>query len=271
MSRINQTFNRLKHNNRSGLVTFITAGDPCLDTSQAILNGLPQAGADIIELGMPFTDPMADGIAIQQANIRALNNGQTLSKTLGMVTHFRKTNNTTPIILMGYYNPIFIYGIKKFLIDATQAGVDGIIIVDLPPEEERELTIPAKDYPIDLVRLITPTSDVNRIKKITQNAGGFVYYVSVAGITGGKSADNNQLSKQLTQIKNTTDLPIAVGFGIKTPQDVKRTASLGADAVVVGSAIVEKIGLIDIENSKNSYETIDSVLNFVKTLSDGLH
>lgn len=266
MSRISHTFEQLKHKRRAGLVTFITAGDPCLAVSQQILNGLPTAGVDIIELGMPFTDPMADGIVIQQANIRALNNGQTLIKTLNMVADFRTHNTTTPIVLMGYYNPIFIYGIEKFLSDATQAGVDGVIIVDLPPEEESELTIPAQNYPIDLVRLITPTSHKDRIAKITQNAGGFVYYVSVAGITGGKSADNHDVLAQLTAIKSMTNLPIAVGFGIKTPDDVQKTASLGADAVVVGSAIVQKIGTIGTESG----ETVDSVLNFVKTLSDSL-
>jgi tryptophan synthase alpha chain len=266
MSRISQTFENLKHNNRAGLITFITAGDPCLEISQQILNALPQEGVDIIELGMPFTDPMADGIAIQQANIRALNNGQNLSKTLRMVSDFREKNQITPIILMGYYNPIFIYGIEKFLNDATKAGIDGVIIVDLPPEEEQEFTIPAKNYPIDLVRLITPTSDYNRIAKITKNAGGFVYYVSVAGVTGGQSADNTHVSEQLQQIKSITDLPVAVGFGIKTPDDVQKTAILGADAVVVGSAIVSKIGMINTQNG----ETVASVLAFVKTLSDSL-
>lgn len=267
MSRISQTFKLLKDNNRTALVTFVTAGDPSLEISQQILNNLPLVGVDIIELGMPFTDPMADGIAIQQANIRALNNGQTLAKTLNMVSQFRQTNTTTPVILMGYYNPIFIYGIDTFLNDAVIAGVDGLIIVDLPPEEEEELTLPAANYPIDLVRLITPTSDEKRIAKITKNAGGFVYYVSVAGVTGGKSAQADDLSTKIQTIKNITDLPIAVGFGIKTPEDVKKTAMLGADAVVVGSAIVTKIGMI---NQKDG-ETIDSVLRFIKTLSDSLH
>lgn len=266
MSRIYQTFQRLKHDNRAGLISFITAGDPNLDISQQILNQLPNVGVDIIELGMPFTDPMADGEAIQQANIRALNQGQTLVKTLEMVMNFRKNNNKTPIILMGYYNPIYIYGVHKFLDDATNSGVDGVIIVDLPPEEEQEFTIVSQNYPIDLVRLITPTSDMQRIQKITKNAGGFVYYVSVAGITGSQSADSKDLSKHLELIKSVTDLPIAVGFGIKTPDDVKKTADVGADAVVVGSAIVKKIGMIGTDND----ETINSVLDFVKTLSDSL-
>jgi tryptophan synthase alpha chain len=266
MSRIEKTFNSLKEKNRTAFISFITAGDPNLDISQEIFMNLPSAGVDIIELGMPFTDPMADGKAIQHANIRALKNGQNVAKTINMVKQFRVTNHHTPVILMGYYNPVFIYGVEKFLHDATDAGIDGIIIVDLPPEEEAEFTIPAQKYPINLVRLITPTSNQERIRKITQNAGGFVYYVSVAGITGGQSANQTELKSQLDTIRTITDLPIAVGFGIKTPQDVKNTALLGADAVVVGSAIVEKIGFINSEKT----QTIDSVLKFVKTLSDSL-
>jgi tryptophan synthase alpha chain len=266
MSRIQETFASLKEKNRSAFISFITAGDPNLVISQEIFTKLPDFGVDIIELGMPFTDPMADGKAIQQANIRALENGQNVAKTINMVKNFRKSNNHTPVILMGYYNPIFIYGIEKFLKDSTDAGIDGVIIVDLPPEEEKEFTIPAQNYPIDLVRLITPTSNQDRMIKITQNAGGFVYYVSVTGITGGQSANQNELKMQLQTIRTVTNLPIAVGFGIKTPQDVKNTALLGADAVVVGSAIVEKIGLI----YKEKTETVISVLEFVKTLSDSL-
>jgi len=264
MSRIDNTFKSLKSQNKSGLISFITAGDPNLEVSQEILNRLPQAGVDIIELGMPFTDPMADGEAIQQANIRALNNGQTLRKTLDMVKNFRQQNAQTPIILMGYYNPIYVYGIEKFLQDASISGVDGIIIVDLPPEEEAEFTLPALNYNIDLVRLITPTSDAARIQEITKNAGGFIYYVSVAGITGGQSASHSDITDKLNIIQTITDLPIAVGFGIKTPQDVKNMMQCGANAIVVGSAIVKKVGLID----QNHAETVDSVLNFVKTLSD---
>ncbi|MFT6071658.1 MAG: tryptophan synthase alpha chain [Alphaproteobacteria bacterium] len=266
MCRIRKAFEVLKQENRAGLITFITAGDPNLETSQRILNQLPSSGVDIIELGMPFTDPMADGKAIQQANIRALKNGQNITKTLKMVKDFRHKNTHTPVILMGYYNPIYIYGIEKFLVDANNSGIDGVIIVDLPPEEEEEFTNPAKKYDINLVRLITPTSDIQRMNKITKNAGGFIYYVSVAGITGGEAANKTDLAKQLQAIRTVTDLPIAVGFGIKTPQDVKDTADIGADAVVVGSAIVQKIGTIETSNG----ETVDSVLKFVKTLSDSL-
>lgn len=266
MSRIDTTFEKLRHQDRAGLVTFITAGDPDLNVSQEILNVLPTAGADIIEIGMPFTDPMADGKAIQQANIRALNNGQDMHKTLEMVRQFRQKDTLTPIILMGYYNPIFIYGTENFIHHAAQAGVDGLIIVDLPPEEEQEIMFYISDKSLSFVKLITPTSDSKRIEIITQNASGFVYYVSVAGTTGGKSANPNNITDQLKTIKSITNLPIAVGFGIKTPEDVHKTVGYGADAVVVGSAIVEKIGKIATDKT----ETVDSVLNFVKTLSLGL-
>lgn len=266
MSRIESLFTQLKQQKKTALISFITAGDPDMDTSQKILNGLANSGVDLIELGMPFTDPMADGPAIQQANIRSLENQHTMQKTLTMVQEFRKDNATTPLILMGYYNPIFIYGVQKFLNDAVVAGVDGVIIVDLPPEEEHEFTDLIANKPIDLVRLITPTSDQERISKIVHNANGFVYYVSVAGITGGKKASGGDILEQINLIKSVTDLPVAVGFGIKTPEDVQKTAALGVDAVVVGSAIVEKIGKIKTDAS----ETVDSVLDFVKTLSNSL-
>lgn len=241
MTRIAATFSALKAANRKALVTFIVAGDPDTAASLETLKGLPAAGADIIELGMPFTDPMADGPAIQAADLRALANGMTLPKTLEMVKAFRETNTTTPIVLMGYYNPIYAYGTEKFTKDAAALGVDGLIIVDLPPEEEDELFLPAKAAGLDLIRLITPTTTPERLQTVIKNASGFLYYVSVAGITGSKSASPDTVKKHLDTVRTQTSLPIAVGFGIRTPDDAK-AMSIAGDAVVVGSALVERMG-----------------------------
>jgi tryptophan synthase alpha chain len=238
MSRITDTFSALKSQNRKALVTFIVAGDPDASTSLEILKSLPAAGADIIELGMPFTDPMADGPAIQAGDLRALAAGMTLSKTLDMVKAFRAENTTTPIVLMGYYNPVYAYGTEKFTKDAAAVGVDGVIIVDLPPEEEAELHIPAKAAGLDLIRLITPTTTPERLQTIIRNASGFLYYVSVAGITGAKSASPVTVKAHLDTVRKHTSLPIVVGFGIRTPEDAK-AMSVAGDGIVVGSRFVD--------------------------------
>ncbi len=240
MSRIAQTFARLKSAQRPALVTFIVAGDPDAAASAKLLEQLPAAGADIIELGMPFTDPMADGPAIQAADLRALASGMTLKKTLQMVQQFRTTNSTTPIVLMGYFNPVYAYGVEAFAAEAKAVGVDGLIIVDLPPEEDAELRGPIKAAGIDLIRLITPTTSPERLKTVVKDASGFLYYVSVAGITGTKAAAVSDVASQLAMIRQHTDLPIAVGFGIRTPDDARSMGTV-ADAVVVGSALVEEI------------------------------
>lgn len=267
MTRITQVFERLKAENRTGLISFTMAGDPTPDIARTVLMGLPEAGVDIIELGMPFTDPMADGLIIQKAGLRALQSGQTLKKTLEDVTFFREKNQTTPIILMGYYNPIYIYGCDRFLNDAVEAGVDGLIIVDLPPEEDSELCIPSQKYDIDFIRLLTPTTVGKRFEKTLKHTSGFLYYVSVAGVTGGKTASQNELTQRVTEIKTHSTLPLAVGFGIKTPQNAKIVAESGADAVVVGSAIVEKIGAITEDTTETD---IHHVMSFVRSIADVL-
>ncbi|MDD9883730.1 MAG: tryptophan synthase subunit alpha, partial [Gammaproteobacteria bacterium] len=239
-ARLTRRFNELKQAKRAGLVTFITAGDPDLDTSAAILHGLPAAGADIIELGMPFSDPMADGPAIQSANQRALTAGITLRKTLDMATAFRAHDARTPLILMGYYNPIYRYGNQRFIDDALSAGVDGLIIVDLPAEEDDELCHPCMTAGLHWIRLTTPTTDDARLQRVLANSSGFVYYVSIAGITGTRSADQSAVKNAVARIRRQTDLPVAVGFGIKTPRQVAQTAAI-ADAAVVGSAVIEQI------------------------------
>ncbi len=238
--RIENRFQKLKSEGRSGLVTFTTAGDPDQQTAQLILNGLPEAGADIIELGMPFSDPMADGRAIQLANLRALDSGMTLRKTLDMVEEFRKKDDETPIVLMGYYNPIHYYGVQQFLDDAISVGVDGLIIVDLPPEEDDELCHPCLTSGLNWIRLTTPTSDADRLATVLKNSSGFVYHVSIAGITGTGSADAADIEAAIDRIRSQTALPIAVGFGIKTPDQVRQTVAV-ADAAVVGSALVNVI------------------------------
>lgn len=238
MTRIEKKFAELKSENKKGLVTFVTAGDPSLEQSNAVLNALPQSGADFIEIGMPFTDPMADGPAIQASSLRALENGMSLKGVLQMVTDFRTTNQDTPIILMGYFNPVYQYGTEKFTEEAAKAGADGLIIVDLPPEEDEELRLPAEKAGLDLIKLVTPTTNDNRLKTVIEHASGFLYYVSITGVTGTKSANIDAVGEHIAHIKTQTELPVAVGFGIKTPEDAANMSNI-ADAVVVGSSIVD--------------------------------
>ncbi|MFP4313708.1 MAG: tryptophan synthase subunit alpha [Alphaproteobacteria bacterium] len=240
MSRIAQTFKACKKEGRKALVSFITAGDPNYETSLDVLKALPQAGADIIELGMPFADPGADGPVIQLANQRALKNGANMTQTLQMVRDFRADNQDTPIVLMGYYNPVLAYGLKRFTSDAKQAGVDGFIIVDLPPEEDQELRSLCNKYGLDLVRLVTPTSDKERLKILLDGVSGFLYYVSITGVTGAAKPDLNAIKPHLDDIRALTNLPIAIGFGIKTPDDAAHMAQI-CDGVVVGSSIVQTL------------------------------
>jgi tryptophan synthase alpha chain len=269
--RLKARFEYLAAEGRAGLVTFLTAGDPNREISSTIIEGLPGAGADIIELGMPFTDPMADGPAIQASSIRALDAGQDMNATLAMVRSFREKDDDTPIVLMGYYNPIYIYGVERFSEDAANAGVDGLIIVDIPPEEDAELRIPANKAGIDLVRLTTPTSDKQRLHALMGGASGFIYYVSIAGITGTKSAATSNVSDAVTRIRKFSDLPIAVGFGIKTAEQAAEIAKV-ADAAVVGSAIVQVIA-DNVSNDgsiKDPPDLRESVLKFVSELAQGV-
>ena len=261
MSRIDAKFAELNAAGKKAFVAYVMAGDPDYDNGLEIVKGLPAAGVDIIELGIPFTDPMADGITIQLAGQRALANGQTLEKTLQYARELRKTDDTTPIVLMGYYNPIYARGVDRFLLDAVAAGIDGLIIVDLPPEEDAELCIPAQATGINFIRLATPTTDDKRLPKVLQNTSGFVYYVSVTGITGTAAAQARDVAPEVVRIKSKTDLPVIVGFGIKTPQAAEDIARI-ADGAVVGSAIVERIGAGD---------SAADVLAFVKSLADGTH
>ncbi|MEO1563078.1 MAG: tryptophan synthase subunit alpha [Pseudomonadota bacterium] len=261
MTRIDDTFAKLKSEGRKAFVSYIMAGDPDIETSQAVMNGLPAAGVDIIELGLPFTDPMADGPTIQLAGQRALDQGMTLTKTLDMARAFRATNDTTPIVLMGYYNPIYSMGVDAFLSAAKDAGIDGLIIVDLPPEEDSELCEPANAAGLNFIRLATPTTDDKRLPAVLNNTSGFIYYVAITGITGAGSASAESVATEVTRIKKQTDLPICVGFGIKTPQNARDMAAV-ADGAVVGSSIVEKLG---------HGESAADVLAFVKTLADGAH
>jgi tryptophan synthase alpha chain len=264
MSRLEQRFAQLKSEGRAALVTFVTAGDPGYDTSLKVLKGLPAAGADVIELGMPFTDPMADGVAIQLATLRALDAGQTLLKTLQMVSEFRVEDQTTPIVLMGYYNPIHRYGVEKFVAAANEAGVDGLIIVDLPPEHDAELATPAQASGIDFIRLTTPTTDDARLPRVLQRSSGFVYYVSVAGVTGAGSATAEQVGGAIERLRRHTSLPICVGFGIRTPEQAAAVARL-ADGVVVGSALVDKIA-----NAASPEQAVEDVLSLCVALADGV-
>ncbi|MFN3867885.1 MAG: tryptophan synthase subunit alpha [Hyphomicrobiaceae bacterium] len=268
-TRIDRRFAALRAEGRAGLVTFITAGDPDLVTSQAILTGLPAAGADLIELGMPFSDPMADGPAIQASSLRALQAGQRMTKTLDMVAEFRRNDDVTPIVLMGYYNPIYVYGNERFIADAVAAGVDGLIVVDVPPEADDELCLPAVAAGLNFIRLATPTTDEKRLPAVLSNTSGFVYYVSITGITGSASADAAAVEQQIGRIKRSTDLPVAVGFGVKTAADVAAMARF-ADAVVVGSAIVTAIEKSLDGERRASGNTAPSVLNLVKGLAGAL-
>lgn len=235
--RLSARFAALKEEGRAGLVTFITAGDPDPKTSLEILKGLPKAGADLIELGMPFTDPMADGPAIQASSLRALKGGADMNKTLDLVRRFRESDSATPIVLMGYYNPIYIYGVTRFLADCLSAGVDGLIVVDLPPEEDDELCIPALNAGLHFIRLATPTTDEKRLPAVLAHTSGFIYYVSITGITGAASADDSAVAAAVARLRAKTTLPVAVGFGIKTPAQAAAIAQV-ADASVVGSALV---------------------------------
>lgn len=264
MSRLQQRFAELKHANRAALVTFVTAGDPDYATSLAILNGLPEAGADVIELGMPFTDPMADGPAIQLANIRALGNGQNLSKTLQMVRAFRQGNSQTPLVLMGYYNPIFHYGVARFVADAKEAGVDGLIVVDVPPEHNDELCDPAQAAGLDFIRLTTPTTDDQRLPRVLAGSSGFVYYVSVAGVTGANAATLEHVEQAVARLHRHTDLPVCVGFGIRTPEHAAEIARR-AEGVVVGSALVDKI-----TKATTSEQAVTEVLALCRQLAEGV-
>ncbi len=267
--RIGARFADLAAEGRAGLVTFVTAGDPDAETSAAILRGLPAAGADVIELGMAFTDPMADGPVIQLASQRALAAGQNLRRTLSMVRGFREADDDTPIVLMGYYNPIYIYGAGTFCADAAEAGVDGLIVVDLPPEEDAELREPAAAAGIDFVRLTAPTSDEARLPALVEHAAGFIYYVSITGITGTASADSASIAAALSRIRRFSDLPIAVGFGIKTPEQAENVASL-ADAAVVGSAIVQRIADAVSGGKEAAPNLVENVLDFVSDLARGV-
>ena len=264
-TRIERRFAALKSEGRAGLVCFVTAGDPDYQTSLDLVRALPAAGADVIELGMPFTDPMADGPAIQASSLRALSNGMSLRKTLQLVRDFRATDQDTPIVLMGYYNPVYIYGVDAFLKAAKQVGVDGLIVVDLPPEEDSELCLPALEAGLNFIRLATPTTDDKRLPAVLKNTSGFVYYVSIAGITGTRSAATTDIASAVARLKRHTALPIAVGFGIKTAD---QAAAVGreADAAVVGSALVQRIA----DNLKEPAAAKEAVLSLVRELAAGL-
>ena len=268
-TRIDKRFAALKKESRAALVTFTMAGDPDYDTSLAIAKALPKAGADIIELGMPFTDPMADGPAIQVAGLRALKSGQRMTRTLQIVREFRKEDNETPIVLMGYYNPIYIYGNERFLADAKAAGVDGLIVVDLPPEEDEELCLPALKIGLNFIRLATPTTDDRRLPKVLTNTSGFVYYVSITGITGAAAPDTAKVTAAVARIKRHTKLPVAVGFGVKTAEHARAIAE-GADGVVVGSALVEALRQSLDANGKAVSGTVKAVTALVSTLARGV-
>ena len=264
--RIARRFAALKAAKRGGLVTFVTAGDPDAGSSLTLLKGLPAAGADLIEIGMPFSDPMADGPAIQASSLRALRAGMTLRKTLDLVRQFRAGEADTPIVLMGYYNPIYQYGVDRFLADFKAAGADGLIVVDLPPEEDEELCVPALKAGVNFIRLATPTTDDKRLPAVLRNTSGFVYYVSILGITGTRSAADAEVKKAVERLKRHTDLPVAVGFGIKTPEQAASVASV-ADAAVVGSALVSRIA----ERAAGAGNGVaEEVLGFVRQLAAGV-
>ncbi|MCV2863635.1 tryptophan synthase subunit alpha [Defluviimonas sp. WL0075] len=261
MTRIDRKFAALKAEGKKAFVSYTMAGDPDYDTSLELMKGLPGAGVDIIELGMPFTDPMADGPTIQLAGQRALDGGQTLQKTLDMAAEFRKGDDDTPIVMMGYYNPIYSRGVDRFLTDAKAAGIDGLIVVDLPPEEDEELCIPAQKAGLNFIRLATPTTDDRRLPKVLQNTSGFVYYVSITGITGAAAAQATDVGPEVARIKAATDLPLIVGFGIRSPETARAIASV-ADGAVVGSAIVKMV---------EEKRTVPEILSFVESLAAGAH
>ncbi len=261
MSRIDTKFAQLRDQNRKAFVAYVMAGDPNYETSRDIVLGLPAAGVDIIELGLPFTDPMADGSTIQLAGQRALEGGMTLNRTLDIARELRATGDETPIVLMGYYNPIYSHGVDKFLVDAKEAGIDGLIVVDLPPEEDDELCIPAQKAGLNFIRLATPTTDDARLPRVLTNTSGFVYYVSITGITGAAAAQASDVAPEVARIKAKTDLPVIVGFGIRTPEVAQSIANV-ADGAVVGSAIVSEIA---------AGKPVEDVLAFVKSLADGAH
>jgi tryptophan synthase alpha chain len=268
-TRIDALFAKLKRERRPAFVTFLMAGDPEPETSLQIVKSLPKAGADLIEIGMPFTDPMADGPSIQAAGLRALNAGMTLKKTLELVRDFRKGDDATPLVLMGYYNPIYIHGVDRFLADAKTAGVDGLIIVDLPPEEDTELCVPALKAGLNFIRLATPTTDDKRVPAVLANTSGFVYYVSITGITGAAAADSRAVGEAVARIKRHTDLPVCVGFGIRTPQAAQAIAE-HADGAVVGTALVDALrGSLDAEGRATA-RTVEVVAELAASLAKGV-
>ncbi|HLJ72376.1 MAG TPA: tryptophan synthase subunit alpha [Roseiarcus sp.] len=267
-TRIDARFAALKAEGRAALVTFITAGDPDLETSTALLKALPGAGADVIELGMPFTDPMADGPAVQASGLRALNGGQTMRKTLAMVAEFRKADPATPMVLMGYYNPIYVHGVEAFLHDAKAAGVDGLIVVDLPPEEDEELCLPALKAGLNFIRMATPTTDEKRLPAVLANTSGFVYYVSVTGITGAAAPDAGKVGAAVARLKAHSHLPVAVGFGVKNAASAAAIAAK-ADGVAVGSALVEAVRT-SLNGGKATAGTVGAVTALVQELAAGV-
>ena len=268
-TRIETRFAKCRSEGRAALVTFLMAGDPDPATSLELIASLPKAGADVIEIGMPFTDPMADGPSIQAAGLRALASGMTLAKTLDLVRAFRKQDNETPIVLMGYFNPIYVRGVDKFLAEAKDAGVDGLIVVDLPPEEDDELCIPALKAGLNFIRLATPTTDDKRLPKVLTNTSGFLYYVSITGITGAATPDYSKVADAVTRIKKQTQLPIAVGFGVKNAQTAAAIAA-SADGVVVGSALIDTLKNSLDEKGAATPKTIGAVTKLVSEISDGV-
>ncbi len=268
-TRIDARFAQLKKENRSAFVTFLMAGDPDPATSLDVIKAMPKAGADVIEIGMPFTDPMADGPSIQAAGLRALKAGMTLKKTLAMVREFRKGDDATPLVLMGYYNPIYVYGVDRFLADAKSAGVDGLIVVDLPPEEDDELCVPALKAGLNFIRLATPTTDDKRLAAVLANTSGFVYYVSITGITGAASADSKAVGDAVARIKRHTDLPVCVGFGIRTPEAARAIAER-ANGAVVGTALVDALrGSLDADGRATG-KTVNAVAELAAALAQGV-
>jgi tryptophan synthase alpha chain len=269
-TRIERRFAALKEEGRAALMTFVMGGDPDYETSLATVKALPAAGADLIEIGMPFTDPMADGSAIQAAGLRALKGGQTMKRTLKLVREFRRSDDATPIVLMGYYNPIYIYGVAPFLVDAKAAGVDGLIIVDLPPEEDTELCLPALKAGFNFIRLATPTTDDKRLPAVLANTSGFVYYVSITGITGSAAPDSGKVGEAVKRIKRHTVLPVCVGFGVRTAEQVRAIAQ-SADGVVVGSALVDTVRKHLDADGKAAAATANAVADLVHVLASGVH